>query len=249
MTAEEKYDLIERYCNGELSAEEEKQVMALQQQDSDFKQELELYQSTLQVVDDLVEDDLKDYLSRVEKDLSSTNSKTNAIPLQIWFAVAASVVIIIVFSYLFWPTNSSPEALYEAYFEPYRNVVYPVSRSGELPTLIDSAFNYYEKRMYNEAILAFERIPSAYPTTDLELDLYLGISYLANNDATRAKEILLKAQLKSSEFTSEYQWYLALANLKLNNIPQAKQHLKSLQQQGGATWKKQATTLLNQLNE
>jgi hypothetical protein len=88
-----------------------------------------------------------------------------------------------------------------------------------------NAFNAYEAEDYEKAITLFTDLPQKG-----EVMLYTGISYLAINDAKKAKGILSSVTLQNHQFHSEtYRlWYLALTYLKLDEINSCKKILNDL---------------------
>lgn len=110
---------------------------------------------------------------------------------------------------------------------------------------VRAGFDHYDKKEYPQAIAIFEehlqKSPEAYDPKSIKF--YLGVSYLAMDDITKAKtyfeELVALDKFSRKEDT---QWYLALTYIKDKNAAAAKPLLSSLSQNG--KYKEKAENLL-----
>jgi hypothetical protein len=115
--------------------------------------------------------------------------------------------------------------LFDQYYSPYPNVVMPVTRSEQGDsTLMGQAFSAYESKQYKTAIQLFKQI--AHPNEAALL--YLGNSYLSDNQPEKAVTVLKDLSEKRSTFNDQATWYLALAHIRLNQRSDAVAVLEKL---------------------
>lgn len=145
------------------------------------------------------------------------------------WAVAASIALLIISSIFVinFYLSSSPEKLYEAYYTPYPNVVFPTKR-GESESLSDKelAFQAYDLEDYGRAISLFEKIPGN--QRNGEVLLYLGNAYLAVENTGQASLNLEKLLNTYSNFHNQAKWYLSLSYLKDGKVEEAKSLLREI---------------------
>ncbi|BDS13631.1 tetratricopeptide repeat protein [Aureispira anguillae] len=111
----------------------------------------------------------------------------------------------------------------------------------------------YNKKNYSEATKYFK----AYMTTTAktkdkgEVELYLGLAYLGDNQTTKAKNLFKKMSKRGSKGRKQdAEWYLVLTLLKENNVEQAKKNLaKILHQKRAHTHKEKALKLQQQIDK
>jgi tetratricopeptide (TPR) repeat protein len=108
----------------------------------------------------------------------------------------------------------------------------PDALPPDIPDLLQEPFAYYKSAQYDNAIAAFKNIDPGFSTrgdaTDKKkalfyIDYYKSLSYLANNNASKAIPGLQKAIKESPDksYTIKAKWYLALSNLKTDNFKTA----------------------------
>lgn len=169
-------------------------------------------------------------------------------------AIAASIALLIG-AYFFWDINgnfSSTNNLvaYEDVLTPEidKEIVNPGFASDEEQLkALKECMKLYKAKQYEKAIPDFEQHLNKYPD-ELEAPLYLGISYLMNNQNTKAKNSLQKlANSPNTELTDEAQWYLANAHIRLDERDDAKALLQALSNNANASFQQDAKKLLEQL--
>lgn len=124
------------------------------------------------------------------------------------------------------------DALFAAHFKPD---ALPASK----PAALEESFDYYEAAQYNDALNAFNSVDPNSTTRgdsadkkkiEFYISYYKSLSYLANNNASKAIAELQKAMKGSPDKSStvKAQWYLALAYLKTGRYKVAEQLLNQL---------------------
>lgn len=232
--------LLQNYLSGTLSKEEQIAFENAFENNSDFRKEVEEAIALKNVIFHNKKDILKATFQKIE----ANKKKKTIFPLKYW--MAASVVVLA--GTLFMLFNQSPtdsNTLFKEYYEPYKNVVHPIERSGasetENPEL--KAFQFYDANNYEAGETAFEL---AYSTEQKPyLLLYQAICALENNNIIKAEQLLNEHQKHNDEFKNQNKWYLALLYLKTNRTSQA---IILLTELASSDFKsKQAIELLNKI--
>jgi len=193
--------------------------------DTNFAKELE-FRKNLQAATHLVERAL---LKNKLKQFEPAKSKVVKMNKRgVWFAAAVFVLVI---ASTIWILFQKPDAqqLYTLYYEPYPNVVAPVTRSeAKVDSTIQYAFLMYEEGNYENAALIFQKI---YANTKAPFALvYLGICNLQTEQTTIAITVLTEAIKINSEYRILAKWYLAMAYLKNDEPTSAVQLVKDVAQ-------------------
>jgi tetratricopeptide (TPR) repeat protein len=207
-------ELIDNYFENSLSETDVATFNNLLMNDTAFAQEVE-FRKNLQAATHLAERvTLKNKLKQFEKPQTKVVKMNNR---GVWFAAA---VFLLVIASTVWILFQKPDAqkLYLAYYQPYPNVVAPVTRSSTNNTdsLTQLAFALYEAGNYTDAAIAFKKI---HANTNATFSLvYYGICNLQNEQPLQAIEALVEATKNNNDYTLIAKWYLAMSYLK-NNQP------------------------------
>lgn len=196
---------------------------------------------------------LKKHLQEVEASLAgeeqppltTERKKTIQRPLITWLALAASLLTVMLLGYLFLP-DTSPEAMYVTYYQPYPNLINPAQRSAEIQeeTVLERAMRAYDSQQYIQALALFEQGDAF---SNPGYTFYYGVSYLGINQPEKAIPLLERvANEQDSLFCNPARWYLALAHLKANNTTAALPYLKQLASTEG-DYVREAKELLEEL--
>lgn len=203
-------DLLEKYFQGTLTAEEQAEVDHLLKTDEAFKKEHAFQRQVRQAFIQQRRNQLKSLVKDLEKSSSVAwyRSKT-------WLSIAASVVLLVGIGMYFYQQDQSG---YSEYFQPLPNMVAPTVRAGEATAgETTKAFQLYEREEYAEAIRLWEQQSSLNYK-----EIYMGISYLATKAPDKALEYLRKPIQNDSLSLDAYrQWYLALTYLELGDRREA----------------------------
>ncbi len=218
MPLEEKdHILIEKYLLEQLS-ETERQNFDARLADPEFQTEVGLQRDLLGAFQAEGRDDLKAQLGELENRIQSEQAhppSRRTISLRPWLA-AASVAVLLLAAFWLFNRGPSPEKQFAQYFEPYPNVVAPISKGTSEQDARVLAFQTYELRNYTEAA----RLLAALPQQDDATYFYRGLSALALDQTETALAHLFKIP-DSSPFQTASQWYTALIYIKSDQATQA----------------------------
>lgn len=111
----------------------------------------------------------------------------------------------------------------------------------------------YNQKNYSEATKYFKAYMSTTAKTKdkEEVELYLALAYLSNNELTNAKELFEKMSKKGSKSRKQdAEWYLVLTLLRQNNVELAQKNLhKILQYKKAHIHKEKALKLKQQIDK
>jgi len=250
-------DLIEKYLNEELSANERTEFEQLQKSDADFAEEVQVavtLNADFNVKQKMRWQSLLNEQGNVEKETpvrQLTPRKTYN-----WIRNIAAVFILGLGLSMAWFMFQSPEAgeladaeLMEIYKKPTVTMLDP-ENGGLIDSNWKNAITAYEEGQFSIAVAAIESSMAKNSEKLDEKHFYLGLSYLYEDVANYEKAISHLAKSKalnsSSQLAPQANWFMALANLKQGKIKEAKALLQEVIK--ADTWKKvEATALLNKI--
>lgn len=140
----------------------------------------------------------------------------------------AAILVLALGVWFMFKTEPTPQDLYSDYFNMYPNVVAPISRSTQEPTLKQVAFENYELGNYDKALEAFIALEQENTSEQSIIQIYKANIYLSTNQPQKAFEELQTPTDPSVEWEDKKMWYLALTYLKLENTEKAKETLQAL---------------------
>ena len=229
--------LIVKFFENTLSEAERQEFDALMASDEDFKKEVAFRKELTEVI-------TLDDRETIKQELQGLDQpKINRKPW-LW-PVAASVILLLGISTFWFLGNktATPQALFDAHFEPYNNVVHPIVR-GDSTDLKTEAFIAYEAKNYEEALNAFNTLLNEH--TDATI-LFYKANVLMQLNANEEAILILKDNSDIPEILKQQQqWYLALAYIKAKANEKAKSTLKALIKSSSYK-QKEAEKLLKQL--
>jgi hypothetical protein len=215
-----KEALIEKYFSHQLSDAEFNQLKKWIEEDELFKNEFYQQLEIQKIISEANHSQIKERLKRLDKKPKKKNT---------WYLYAASVTILIVLGFLLYKPQQELQEIYVENFEVYPNVINIATRSGlENKNDASEAFQYYEKELYHEAVLAFDQAYKNHPEDYLLF--YKGVSLLAQQKTNEGIKVLHSYdwEKNQSEFTAAAYWYLGLAYLKQEQLSLAKLHLQKV---------------------
>ncbi len=159
--------------------------------------------------------------------------------------IAASLLLLVsVVSYTNFFAPKHDEQLFAAHFKPAENFSTTVRGENSVANPIaEKASKAYNELDYSNAILYYKQLLQKDPNESKYL-LFLGISYLANNDPVSTINLFNSNAYKSSPYEEDINWYLALAYLKKGDRKTSALLLQNLAN-SNSYYKVQAGTLLN----
>ena len=196
-------ELIERYFDGIATAAEKQEVEKLKENDKDFQEEYQLFESAHFIVELDTLQKLKENARKLDQEIGTQKPKSNAS----WMKIAASILLIAVVGSLFYAQQYSNENLYNDNYAVAKDYV---SDLGSENNELSHALRLYNKKNYSEAMNVFAAIESKEPLNQ-EAKFYLGQCLLQLDKTTQAIKTLSEV---SGDYRAEALWYSALAYLK-----------------------------------
>jgi len=172
---------------------------------------------------------LSDDAKKIKLAINSANNKykRNSItPMKRyrWYGVAASLVLLIAFSYTFTSNQNTPENLY-ADFSNLSELPSLTQRS-DADKLLSDAEKLFLNKQYLGAVRSLELYREKYNSQSANTLLYKGMCHLELKQYPKAKEVFNTLQNSNSLDKNKAYWYLALTSLKQENIANTKKTLK-----------------------
>jgi len=164
------------------------------------------------------------------------------------WAVAASFALLLAASSIVMLTvNRAPQGdqLYSQYFMPYQADM--TQRDGGIENnSFANGMDFFANKNFNEAITILGNVETGDKNYVASL-FYRGLAYMQTNDHSSAKaEFLSVINAGKTNLTSDAQWYLALCYIKLGEVSNAKDMLRTIIKSNPFD-KEKAQNLLNQL--
>jgi len=253
-----RYELIEQYLEGNMSAKNTIAFEKLIVEDKDLAKEIELHQQLsahyndnyISLKRDLNNTDLVSYFRSDEaKNINKTIEKVGAIhtskkKFKFPMTVAASIigVMICVVGYL----QLNKNGLYEGYYT-----------ENDLPSLISrnttkdlqsDIIVAYQKKQYTVANNLYRSYINSTPILNEDIFIYGGMTYLELNEFDKALIEFHKMTNSSSMASSKGLWFTALVYLKKEDYPLLKETLNIIVQKKSNFNYKKAGTLLQELD-
>jgi len=223
MESFDKDDLLGKFFNGKLDPEEQQTFDRLLKEDAAFRQQVTFERNVRKAITLTERARLKQELQSFRVSKPSTTGRAGR-----WTLIAASFAGIILISYLAISrfSEQSAENLYTSYYQPYPNMIAPVSRGNEADSPEAEAFASYDMENYAGSARLFDQLYNS-GKAGYAL-LYAGISYLETGQTDKAIRRLKVLSNTENDFAPAARWYLALAYLKDGNRQAAEEALRSL---------------------
>lgn len=225
-----KEELLYRYFSNSLNPEQQMELDALLKNDSEFLEQFTFEKNIQKGILKSKKDVLKNKLKGFEKELKAKDVKPKP-NYKIW-AIAASIALLVAFTWFnLSTTTANYDTLYAENFQNYPNTVFSITRGDTNNSIERKAFVAYESGDFKNAISYFEKMTldiEAHSITANDVNFYLALSYMQNEDIEKAKtnfNAIIKSQ---SNFTAESLWYLSLLLLNEEDKTQAISGLKEL---------------------
>ena len=198
----------------------------------------------------ITDDDIKIVAAHKEYEkgkikLQQIEKKNNSFFSKKWLIAASVLVIVSLSGLLLLPSEKSSDELFASYFEPYTNVIAPISRSDKKKSTLEIAFKNYENKKYAEALKGLEK--SITKENKTALHLFIAVTNLKLENTNKAIAILEENLNNSNTWKDKYLWYLSLAYLKENKTEKAIETLKILSKEVNNFKKVETLSLLKKL--
>ena len=215
-------ELLDRYLRGMLTEEELAEVTHRLKDDLGFQEQLVFLQTVQTSLAAQVAEDLRAEL-RLEEELHHRTQ----LPTRFWWAAAATVLLLLAVGLILRQalTPPLPSQLASAAFSPYPNVLHSTLR-GEGNTQFAWEL-HYARGEYPKAIKELEALLDLHPDS-IALYLYTGVCHLATEKPKTASSYLERVASTTDPLSLPAKWYLALSELQLEQVGQAKELLEGL---------------------
>lgn len=238
------FEKIEAYIQGQLTPEEREHFEASLAANEDLAAEVALQQ---QLIHSIETESLRQLLEQIHEENFAKETPVVSIRRQRFFpymAVAASLSLLVIGWWYFTSQQSSPAALYSAYFSPAAGL--PTTLSYTRNAQFSEGMISYKLGEYAEAREWWKPLLEADPANDT-LNFYMGVASLAEEQADSAIEYLNNVEENTfSVYRMDAQWYLALAYLQNEQPAKAKEILSSLAGKESA-YREESQELLSKL--
>ncbi len=192
-------------------------------------------------------DDLRKAIS--EKSISATlESKDtywtlNRIAAAILFIVVSAAAIV------YWTAQSNEEN-FLAEFQSSKDLIESVRSTADFPAgnQYKEGFELYRNENYQESLFFFENMLESQPENSIA-HYFSGLSALNLDELDKAIENLSYARLNDENYYEDATWNLALANIGIGNIDEAKALIEDLVKIEGGYYNDKAEKLLKELEQ
>ncbi len=238
----EYHEYIDRYRAGEISEPDFKQRL---ESNAELKHEFELQKRDLQIIRSAAKEQLKKKALTALENYEKKSVKV--FPLKIVMQIAAAFVLLAAAIFLIQNIGQpkSEAELFANYFE--------------LPASEGERGSNSSSEIWNESMMAYSNqdfektIELLSPlVNDVNFqysdrgNLYLGLSYLMQNENQKAIDVFDSISSQSSYF-QKAEWYKALSFLKMNNKEEAKNTMQKIANQPRHFKNKEAKIILEDL--
>jgi len=230
----DNFDIIEKYFIGAMQPHEITEFELRKTTDQEFAQEVFLYQRAKGLVQDGAKLRLKQHLDELGRQHFGNTMVESYMRYHLmkkyWYAIAASVVMLIGLSYFTYHTvitgKSVPTLaqLYDSYYEmpkPGMITYRGENTADSLSQVWDQAIQKYNDKQYSAAIEDFHLVlGSATNSHASAANFFMGACYLSSNRPDSAVSYFSKVNPASS-LSQDASWYMALSYLRAGNLPMA----------------------------
>lgn len=207
----ENETLLHKYFEQQLSEEEKVLFASLLQNDAAFAKEVEYQKNVKKAI-------ILNEREAIKQKLKSYEAKPK---FRTAYWLSAAVVILFLGGLTWFQLQpSSPEKLYQEYYQSYPNVVAPTVRGDSERNIKSDAFYEYDSRNYEKSLTLFSKIYA-----DEGVDYALFYKAMSLLELKRYSEAIASFdEFKTTDnnaFSPFVKWYKALSYLKLNEKEKA----------------------------
>lgn len=214
---EEYIKRVEAYLSRRLSEGERVQFEAELNSDQVLKNIFDEYTLAMVVIDRQVENDLRLKFKtwRVE------NKRARSRTLVLWSSMAASLLLLITFFFIFSPpVSKSKQVALDVYTLPKSSG----STMGESDQHLSMGRQAYDNSDFQQAIVEWSTVTAPTP----EVTYYLAHSYFNTKKYDEAASLFQRLASSSSVYNFPSDWYLALSYLARDNHEKGMQQLAKM---------------------
>lgn len=237
---------IESYFNGELNAQQKKEMEEQLKTDENLANEFNLYKDIEGGIRLKGNELLRQQLERIEKKVLDTNQQATTatvrrLPTLRILAIAASIALLFgVVYFLTQPAQGPVE--YAAYFEPFE---LDTATRGATNTSLESIYQLYNKKEYQAFIQEVEkRVPDS--ERKMPMIMALGTAYKLQSNYSEAISYFNRARTNPL-YKETASWNITIMQLENGDLGKAKTGLDSLVAKKRGPYFKLAQKLLKQI--
>jgi predicted Zn-dependent protease len=222
------YDMISRYIDGEMNAEEKKAFEELLQQDAALQKEVGLFRDVnetlkMKLHPDENEQALRNSLEELRGEYFKTRSKVIPFkPLRRWLAAAAALIIIAATTLILVPWKKD---LYKQY--AYIEMPPAAQRGAPADSLLQQATEDFNHKKFTESLSSFEAILRDDPQNSF-IHYFYAIALLGSGQVERSRNELKQVYNGNSLFRYDAAFYMALSYLKEKDKAACKEWLNKI---------------------
>lgn len=243
----EKY--VDEYLNNLLQDEEVKRMEHRLETDPDFARQFGIELTPA-----------KDWRTRtvnpLEEAIDSYDSHLiNQRKLRrVWttFVLATSFLIVVLVGYTIFTGESKTDLIFTQNFTQHQVPILTTEnlKTKDINEHVEWGMIHYKEGKYEKAINSLEKAKANTEEQALLVDFYLGVAHLAQDkpDTKTAIQYLDKVADKENDYKHEAYWYMSLANIKADNLKEAKAYLSIIAKNDKHYKQKQAIDLLEKLD-
>jgi hypothetical protein len=234
---------IEQYLDGTLGEDERREFEERARHDKDFQALIWMHREVDESIRDRDLALLRDEINRIGKEYLDASDTAPPVKLKkqirasnrFIFRTAAGLLLLVaaglIIKFVLF-SNPAPERLFQKYYTPYGNDVVLRSSAPDRSDM-DKAIQNYDRGNYTEALALLEETIRRDPGNNLAL-FYRGLAALETADGMTAIRSLQAIPADwNSPFIEHRNWYLALALLRENRVPEAKKIFNEIESGGG----------------
>ena len=234
------------FYQGKLTPEEKSIFEEKLISDSELKKEYDIFLSFVTGIKLFEIDRLKQLLNeKKEESKFKINPYVKAKSFRkIYFAAAASIIILLIPGYFLYQKLNSNQRLYNEYIYQYNGM--PVLMGATNNVDFNKGMIEYKDQKYDKALVYFNQLLAINPNNDT-LNYYSGNSYLYSDKTEAAIQAFTKVNSKQSAFYYPANYNLALAYIKIKETEKAKAILSEISQSNEHFLCEKAKKLLEKL--
>jgi hypothetical protein len=235
MDEKQKYNLLEKYFEGELSPEEEASFQHLLKTDTAFKKEFD-FQTQLQ--EELASEELHAFrktVQQVDRDFEyKQEAKTRQLGNNLIRNILALAAVFIIVFFVYKSFNTDSEFSRQQYladnFEAYQMILTQRTiDSNEISLRLSNAINFYQNQQYKEAASSFSELKNFQPE-NASFHFYSAMSsFMADDFETAESEFLELIARDDHLFVEQSRWFLGILYLKNDKIDELKKLFSTIQ--------------------
>ncbi len=239
---------IDAYFNGQLSVTDEETLMSALEENPELKEKFEFARDVFNALRDeeamAFEEDLSSVIKSKSRVPETPLADYNSPGARVYMVISSVAAVVLIASVIFglFKKDNDPQQLFASYYQTYPVKELQRSDASEW----QKSLELYANEDYDDFI-AWVKTNTDYPQRDGQF--YLAIAHMEEEEFHSAKSIL--NQLSADESFVSHDavlWYLALTQLKLDEIEAAKENLEKLSQLNGV-YARNGIQLLNNLEK